>query len=139
MKNNEDEIIIKDISKQKKQIVWYTVKHIFNCEENDEIQIFGAEKIDKDQNIYVYLQTKKGNNGYIKISKDGRILAKFRPIYYLIDKKWEGNCNSIGYIENIANGFDNNENIYLVQLICCHETSCAGKIRIIKLLPQKGV
>ncbi len=133
----KENINIKDISKQKKQI--NVDKYLIEFNTKNEIFKFKLENIDNKGNIYFSVAT-KGNgaeSGYYKITSKGILLAKIEVWPYWTLSQWTNDCIWRGALKESV-GFDKNGNIYVFYVLCCQDKSCLGKIRVIKLTSKKG-
>jgi len=95
--------------------------------------------MDNENNIYVNFFAPKGKeNGIVKISNSGILLAKIHEGQYIFEKEWKDECGNQpkpiknSWAESMV--FDKKGNLYLFQTICCKaQKDCMGKIRILKI------
>ena len=95
--------------------------------------------MDNENNIYVNFFAPKGKeNGIVKISNSGILLAKIHEGQYIFGKEWKDECGNQpkpiknSWAESMV--FDKKGNLYLFQTICCKaQKDCISKIRILKI------
>ena len=99
--------------------------------------------IDEKLNSFIYVYSdKQDDSRIIKITNTGDVLASIPYWPYWKDERWRDKCQKVP--KPLLNPFsesqkyDSNGNIYLVQIVCCSEEDCIGKMRIVKLFFNKG-